>query len=195
MTTVVPLGPSHLGAWGKLFEAAGSACFCHYWHFAGTKNDWLERCAVEPDANRLAQSAAIAEQLPMAQGLIALDSASPASAAYGWMKVSPRDTLPKLRSLSVYRARGLEPDPTVYSVGCVLVHPAHRRSGVARALLSSAGTYARECGALVLEAYPRRASAPLHDEEAWMGPYQMFLAEGFEIAHDEGPYPVLRRTL
>ena len=28
-----------------LFDAAGSPCFCRFWHFTGTNNEWLDRCA------------------------------------------------------------------------------------------------------------------------------------------------------
>ena len=31
----------------KLFEATGSPCYCRFFHFEGTNNEWLARCAHE----------------------------------------------------------------------------------------------------------------------------------------------------
>ncbi len=43
-----------------LFEAAGSGCFCNYWHFEGDKNAWLEQCYLKPEENRAALRARLA---------------------------------------------------------------------------------------------------------------------------------------
>ena len=52
MITARPAKPADATALEALFEATGSSCYCRYFHFEGDKNDWLARCALEPDQNR-----------------------------------------------------------------------------------------------------------------------------------------------
>jgi len=183
---VEPLSPPILAAWRRLFEESGCDCYCRYWHFEGTKNEWLDRCANRPEEN--------ANEEPVPTGLVALEG----DEALGWMKLAPRATVPKLRRLPVYKSRDLGGDDGVLSIGCFLVHPARRGRGVARALLEAAPAYARSVGAVTLEAYPRRSSHRLGDEEAWMGQLELFLAAGFQaVAPPDAKgafdaYPVLR---
>jgi GNAT superfamily N-acetyltransferase len=206
---VEPLSPSNAVAWARLFESSGCTCFCRYWHFTGTRNEWLERIFHEPEKNREEQMAVVLAQAPEAGGLVALDE----DEAIGWMKLVPRGAVPKLTSRGAYRSLALGPDPSVLSIGCFLVHPAHRRSGVARALLLAAEDHARSLpGVRVLEAYPHRVPHALHDEEAMMGPLGLFLSCGYEQALPDGtspalpgrghhkteeaaPYPILRKRL
>lgn len=188
---VVALDAEHLAAYAALFAAAASPCFCRYWHFEGTKNDWLARCAFEPQRNLHEQSALVREGAPLARGLLAMEGDD----AIGWMKLAPRAALPKLRRLSVYRALDLGPDEGVYAIGCFLVHPAHRRRGVARALVAAADPHVLAWGGRAIEAYPRRSSEPMSAEEAWQGAESTLLANGYEVVYADGPYPVLRKLL
>lgn len=181
-------GPQHFDALARLFEAACSSCFCAYWHFEGTKNEWLDRCAHLPGENAAELRTRLADGRA---GVAALEDGR----ALGWMKLVPRRAVPKLRRLPVYRALDLGPEDTTYSVGCFLVDPAARHRGVARAMLEAAPRIAREWGARALEGYPRRSSEPLHDEEAWQGPERLFAELGWSVAHDVAPYPVYRKVL
>ena len=178
-------------AWAALFDAAGSACFCRWWHFEGNKNAWLARSFEEPRRNRDEQLALVASHAPEACGLLALEG----DAAIGWMKLAPRALLPKLRRQGAYRALDLGDDAGVWSVGCLLVHPEHRRRGVARALVEAAPRQARAWNGRAVEAYPHRVAHALHDEEAWMGPERLFVAAGWQPVHDVPPYPVYRLIL
>jgi len=189
---IVALAPPHLAAFAALFEASASSCYCRYWHFAGAKNDWLARTAMEPEANRDEHAEAVRRGDAAARGLLALDADG---AALGWMKLAPRATLPKLRALPVYRALDLGPDDGVYSVGCLLVRPDARRRGVVRALVAASPAFVRAWGGRAVEAYPRRLADVLHDEEAWMGPEHVFTREGFVPAGGEPPYLVYRRPV
>jgi GNAT superfamily N-acetyltransferase len=186
---VEPFGPHHLDGFRALFDASSSSCFCRYWHFTGTKNEWLDRCANRPEENLAEQSDALRGGDTSARGLVAIED----GVVVGWMKVAPREAMPKLTSLPVYKSLPFEEG--TWSIGCLLVHPTARRRGVARALVLAAETHVRAWGGRVLEGHPRRSSAPLYDEEAWQGPERVFIELGFEPAHDVSPYPVYRKVL
>jgi GNAT superfamily N-acetyltransferase len=186
-------GPAHVDALLALFEASASPCFCRYWHFTGTKNEWLERCALRREESATELRAAVEAARPEGQGLVALPTTS--DDVVGWMKLVARDHLPKLRALPVYRSLDLGDGARTFSVGCLLVRPDMRGKGIARALVAAAPTAARRWGAEALEAYPRRSSEPLHPEEVWQGPERVLVEEGFTLAHDSPAYPVYRRRL
>jgi len=185
---VVVAGAEHGDALAELFEASQTPCFCRFWHFEGDKNAWLERCALAPEKNEAEMREALAR--PALHGLIAFDGPR----AVGWMKLAPRATLPKLRARPVYRALDLGPDDGVLAIGCMLVRPDARGTGVARALVAAAIEVARERGARAIEAYPHAAS-PLGPHEVWMGPADLFASLGFRRVAGELPYPVLRRDV
>jgi GNAT superfamily N-acetyltransferase len=184
------LSAARFEAWTRLFDACTCTCYCRYWHFAGDKNAWLERCATEPEASREEMLAALRDP----QGLIATED----ERVLGWMKLVPRASLPKLRAQSVYRALDLGSDDGVYSVGCFLVHPEHRQRGVARALLAAAPDHVRALGGRAIEAYPRRWPEPLRDDEVWLGPLRLFEELGFSEVKDPRAtrqYPVYFRLV
>ena len=196
---VEPLGEANARAWGELFERASSPCFCRWWHFEGTKNDWLAKCATDPASNRTEAEEAIGARSSASRGLVALlDSGR----AVGWMKIAPRASVPKLRALPVYRAIDLGPDEGVWSVGCFLVDPHQRPRNVASALLDAAPANVRALGGIAIEAYPRHAHETerprFHDDEMLMGPESLFTSRGFaRVAEAEttAMYPVYRLTL
>lgn len=183
---------THLEGLHALFAASSSTCFCRYWHFDGTKNDWLDRCAHRPEENREELDEAVSERREDGEGVVAIAGDGQ---VVGWMKLTRRGAVPKLRRLPVYRSLDLGDEETTFAIGCFLVHPAHRRSGVALALIEAGERVARERGASAIEGYPRRSSDPLYDEEAWQGPERAFVARGFEHVAGEGPYPVCRKVL
>lgn len=188
---VAPLDGANAIAWRDLFVRSGSTCFCRWWHFVGTKNEWLARSTEHPELNRDEQLALVAARAPEAGGLVAVEG----ELVVGWMKLVPRALLPKLLKLGPYRALAREPDGGVWSVGCLLVDPSQRRRGVAEALVHASIDHVRSKGGHAVEAYPRRADHPLHDEEAWMGTPHIFASCGFVETSGDGPYPVMRRTL
>lgn len=179
---------AHFEGLRALFLAAHSSCFCRWWHFQGTKNEWLDRCAHRPEENARELEGALAAGDPSAEGLVAIHEGR----VVGWMKLTPRAAVRKLRSLPVYRSLDLGPEEATLSIACILVDPRMRRQGIARALVAAASEHAR---GRAIEAYPRRASEPLHDEEAWQGPERLFQELGFEAVHDVAPYPVYRKVL
>lgn len=187
---VVPVLPEHVPSLQALFEAASSTCYCQYWHFTGTKNEWLDRCAHRPEENAAALEAGITAGAPAARGVVALRD----NEVVGWMKLTARENLPKLRALPVYRNLALGDERVTFSIGCLLIRPDARGRGIARALVSAAPAIARAWGGSAVEGYPRRSTEPLHPEEAWQGPERIFVEAGFDPVHDVGPYPVYRRS-
>src|SRR5262249_28771934 len=61
---VEPLSEATLSGLRALFDACHSTCFCRYWHFSGTKNEWLDRCANRPEENSAELEAAVRAQDP-----------------------------------------------------------------------------------------------------------------------------------
>jgi GNAT superfamily N-acetyltransferase len=183
----------HAAGLVALFEAAGSACYCRFWHFAGSNNAWLERCATAPADNREELTRALADGGDEARGVVALEG----SKLVGWLKVAPAQVMTKAYDRRLYR--GLPcfggDRAGVFLVGCALVHPEHRRRGVATELVAGAVRLAPAWGARALEALPRRPREPVSDEELWTGPLGAFAAAGFVEVSDFEPYPVLRRQL
>jgi GNAT superfamily N-acetyltransferase len=193
---IVPLEPGLAASWAELFEACGSSCFCRYWHFGGSKNEWLARCAHDAARNREEQLACVGEHGPASRGLVAMED----GLAVGWMKLAPRTTLGKLTRLPVYKNLATFDPEGVYVIGCLLVRPDRRRQGVARRLVQGADDQVRAWGGRAIEVYPRHADAPLHDEEAWMGPERLFVECDYEVAAWKAggamaPYPVYRKPL
>lgn len=186
---------AHFDRLSTLFDASSCGCHCRYWHFAGTKNDWLARLAMSPDENKNELSAALEAQDDTARGLVAIASTLENKPIVGWMKLTPRAAVPKLRKLPTYRSLDIGDDANVFSIGCFLVHPDHRKSGVARALVDAAPEIVRAWGGKSIEAYPHVVDRPMYDEEAWMGPAEIFKRAGFENVAGELPYPVMRKNV
>ena len=198
---VEPAGPQHAQGLVALFEAAGSPCYCRFWHFTGTNNAWLERSALAPEESRAELLAALAEGSDEARGIVAIATIGTPEAepprVVGWLKVAPAAIMTKAYDRRLYRKLPcFEGDRSgVLLISCALVHPEHRHRGVASALVGGAVQFATLCGARALEALPRRPKEPVSDEELWTGPMGAFTAHGFEIVNDFEPYPVLRRDL
>jgi len=178
-------------AYSALFEACGCACFCRWWHFQGTANEWLARCVQEPERNRSEQLALVRDGHVEAQGLLAFEGAR----AVGWMKLAPRATLKKLLRQGAYRALDLGPDDATWTIGCLLVHPAHRKTGIARALVNASGDFVRRWGGRAVEAYPRHKGDWTYDEHAWMGTERLFALSGFTRIAGEPAYPVMQKAV
>lgn len=185
--------PADLPGLLALFDAADCRCHCRYWHFEGDKNEWLARCYGEPEQNRAELEGSIRGAHPEGEGVVALS----AGAIVGWAKVARAGVASKAFEQRFYRALPCFGGDRsgVMLLGCTLVHPGHRRRGVATALAKAAIEHARARGAVALEALPRRTSEPVADEELWTGPFAALLRLGFVEVGGEGPYPVLRLPL
>jgi GNAT superfamily N-acetyltransferase len=117
-------------------------------------------------------------------GLLAFEG----DTAVGWCQVTPRHELPYLDGTT--RFGPLDPRP-VWSVSCFHVRRGHRERGVSAALLSAAIRFAREAGALALEAYPSRT-----DPRWYTGLVSTLARAGFrEVGGRSEERPVMRREL
>lgn len=185
-------GPEHGAALSELFARAEVPCYCRYWHFEGTTNAWLDRCAHHADENRAEMRAALDSRSDEMSGIVALEQ----ERAIGWMKVAPANALPKLYSQRLYRGLPCFTGDRdgVYAIGCILVDPARRRSRVAESMLALSVATVRERGGRALEAFPRRAE-DISDAQAWTGPFALYTRAGFRVVHDFAPYPVMRLEL
>jgi GNAT superfamily N-acetyltransferase len=185
--------PDDAGRLLDLFEQADCRCYCRYYHFDGDKNEWLDRCynATEQNARELEQR--VRSGSDEAQGIIATIGAQ----AVGWLKVVPAVAARKAYEQRFYRGLPCFGGDRhgVFLIGCALVHPAHRRLGVARAMVAHAVEIAPSLGARALEAIPRRPREPVTDEELWTVPAGAFRDLGFEEVSATDPYPVLRCTI
>jgi GNAT superfamily N-acetyltransferase len=192
-TSIAAASGAHAGGLVALFEAAGSPCYCRFWHFTGSNNAWLERCATAPAENRAELLAALAAGSDEARGVVAITG----DRLVGWLKVAPAAVVQKAYDRRLYRGLPcfVGDRAGVFLIGCALVHPEHRRRGVATALVAGAIDLAPGWGARALEALPRRPREPVSDDELWTGPMGAFERNGFVEVHAFEPYPVLRREI
>lgn len=195
---VVPAGPEHENGLRALFEAASCPCYCRFWHFEGTNNEWLERCANAPAESARAFLDAIAAGDDEGRGVVALHAAEDgAQTLAGWLKLAPARVMRKAYERRFYKQLPVFQGNRegVFLIGCTLVHPAFRKRGVATALVAGAVRIAPNWGARSLEALPRRPREAVVDEELWTGPMGAFEKNGFIEVGGLEPYPVLRLAL
>ena len=106
----------------------------------------------------------------------------------GWCNAAPRTMLDAFAD---------EPDSDEERLGqitCFVVAKAHRRTGVARALLDAACELLRQQGLSIAEASPSRSASS--DAENHLGPLTLYISAGFEVhREEEDGVVVVRRSL
>jgi GNAT superfamily N-acetyltransferase len=172
-----------------LFGPSGaySGCWCMWWRVPSK-----EFGANGNAGNRSAFEQVVRGGEPV--GLLAYSGGAPV----GWMALAPREAYPRvLRSPALKPKTG--PEPGVWSVTCFFIHRAHRRSGVARALLDAAAAHAKRHGASIVEGYPvdtDQGRAPAA-AELFTGTVNLFARAGFEV-HERprsGRRVIMRRSV
>lgn len=112
----------------------------------------------------------------------------------GWCAVAPREEFVSLR-----RSRVLKPldDQPVWSITCLFVKKAFRRTGISIALLSAAAEFAAKQGATIVEGYPTTPTMEkTPDPFVFMGLPSAFKAAGFkEVARRSATRPIMRLEL
>lgn len=157
----------------KLFGPHGAFgnCWCMYWRLK--RSDFSK---MSGDEKKAAMKTLTAGKL--APGVLAYGDGQP----IGWCSIGPRaDFSPLDRSRTLKRVD----DTPVWSIVCFFIARPYRRQGVMAALLSGAVDYARQNGALVVEAYPidmqshQLEGHKLSGYSGYMGIASIFRAAGF----------------
>lgn len=172
-----PLSPERQADLLGFFEGPAFAdnprwrsCYCQFLYVDHRRVRWPSRSG---DENRAAACARIGAGTM--RGLLAYRDGQ----VVGWCNAAPRTLLDAFAD---------EPDPDAERLGqitCFVVAPAHRRTGVATALLDAACAALRHQGMALAEAAPKPDIAG--DAENHYGPMSMFLAAGFTV-HRQGEH-------
>lgn len=140
-------------------------CWCMYWHFPGTNDDWAKA-----DKAKLREQKCDRIALQGDTGMLLYEDEAPV----GWCQFGPRKHFPKL-------VEKLKPPPgpeDLWCINCLLVAPEKRRQGYARVLLAISMEHLQRMGVKEVEAYP---VAGEHEAgEVWTGPEKLFLDAGFK---------------
>lgn len=198
--TKAPIRPEQLtvvaanqASWADLRAIFGTTdagrCLCQRFKVAG----WIWR-----DTTQEGRAAMLQEQTacgdPDAEatsGLVAYVDGEPA----GWAAVEPRTAYPKLRTLRVpWTGRQEDKDDDgVWVVTCMVVRRGYRGRGLTYLMAKAAVGYARERGALALEAYAMltQPGKVITWGELHVGALQVFEEAGFK----EVGRPTVRRVV
>lgn len=184
--TIRPLVPELREAWLRFFEGpafadnpAWRSCYCQFSYIDHTQVDWKTLTGAD---NR----AAACERIDCGrmQGVLALRGDD----VVGWCNAAPRTLLGAFAD---------EPDPDAERLGqitCFVVAPAHRRTGIARALLEGACDALRAQGLSLVEARPYDNAAT--DAAHYHGPLSLYLSAGFTLWREgEDGERIVRKVL
>jgi len=162
---VVPAGPEE---WSDVETLLGwdqdRGCWCQYWRLSSSAY------AARGPGGPVMRARLDRQPTP---GMLAYVDAE----VVGWCGMGPRTEMERLsRSRTIPRID----DRPVWSIVCFLVRAGYRRQGVAQALLAGAVDFARQHGAVGLEAYPIDAEGRRVDVAfAYVGTTSMFERAGF----------------
>lgn len=180
--TIKPLAPALADDFFKFFDDTAFAdnpdwshCYCCFYHICDP--GWEQRTASQ---NREFAQKAIGSGLM--NGYLAYADGEP----IGWVNAGDRASFKRLKD---------EPLPggqRVFSVVCFVIAHAHRRQGIATALLQAAIDDAKGKYDFI-EAYPLKGeqTAAFH----YHGPLSMYEKAGFEVAGEAEEYWVVRRRV
>jgi GNAT superfamily N-acetyltransferase len=161
---VHPVTSKNWKDFAALFEARGGPhyCWCVVHRFPGHHH-------MSSAERKRRMHGLVSNAVPI--GVLAYDGETPV----GWCSIAPRESYTKLeRSRRMPRETPAE-TPT-WTILCFFVAKPYRGRGVARALLESAVSYAREKGARVVEGYPFDSS---RISSTHRGHSSLFKAAGF----------------
>ena len=158
--TFRPVTMANVGDFETLFGAPGAPkyCWCMTWRATG---DELTDTSSASRHRQMAGRIGNKQQV----GLLAYRDRMPV----GWVSVAPRTSF---RGLG-----GPEDDAPVWSLTCLFVARAQRKTGLSAALIQAAADHAREQGGAVLEAYPVDPDSPSY---RFMGFVPAFERLGFD---------------
>lgn len=106
----------------------------------------------------------------------------------GWVQAWTRDAFAKLATQFAVSS-----DDDAWMIGCVLVLPAYRQTGVAGQALSLIVADLRLRGARSINSFPKRGASDAG--ELWNGPESTYAGLGFAVVRDDAKRPLLRLIL
>jgi ribosomal protein S18 acetylase RimI-like enzyme len=192
---IAPLEPDRWNDLAGLFEEGGDPKWCWCMYFRLRSKDFAIAGAGANRSGLLALTTSADADGSPAPGLIGYRDGR----AVGWVSLGPRSDYERLQ-----RSTTLRPidDRPVWSVVCFVVSRGARGQGLARALLDGAIAYARERGAVALEAYPTPTDGTRHPAASlYRGTLGMFEAAGFKVVGwsapqaNSAPRPIVRLEL
>ena len=188
--TVLPLTADRWPDLETVFAAKGCSvargCWCMAYRQSGAQEPPPAGTS-RSQTNRAALKALV--DAGKSPGLIAYHGKVPV----GWVSLAPRDEFARLRRSPVMKPVDDEP---VWSIICFVVPSEYRGQGVAHALLQAAIAYAREQGAILIEAYPVDKPCRARDNDMWLGSKSMYDRAGFhEVVRRKPERPVVRLKL
>ncbi|UCD01117.1 MAG: GNAT family N-acetyltransferase [Promethearchaeota archaeon] len=153
-------------------------CYCHFYHFAGTNEQFFKRTAEE---NRnTSKELILAGKM---NGLIAYLDNKPV----GWCNINSKVNFAKIP----YEERSTD---KIASLICFIIAPSYRKQGIARQLLRYACSNFKDKGFDLIEAYPRTGEN-LSDAHSYRGPISLYKSEGFTVYKKLKDYYVMRKKL
>lgn len=177
-----PVTPDRWTDMAELFERPGSkgawsrtgACYCMFWRLepaafeVGFRRRSLENATGGPNKSQMAEGVARSD----VPGLLAYRGDRPV----GWVSISPRSKLVRLRRSRDLSSDDDSPDDRTWSISCLYVYRSAWRTGVGAALIEAAVGRAREHGATAVEAYPVKSG----NVDPYTGYDTMFARIGFQ---------------
>ncbi|UCC21103.1 MAG: GNAT family N-acetyltransferase [Promethearchaeota archaeon] len=153
-----------------------ATCYCHFYHFQGTNEQFFRRTAKE---NREASKALILSG--KMNGFIAYFDNKP----IGWCNINSKDNYAKIPYERKNKVK-------IASIICFVVAPAYRKQGIAKQLLNFACSNSIYRGYDLIEAYPRKGEN-LSDAHSYRGPISLYISEGFSIYKEFKDYYVVHK--
>jgi len=146
--------PANEASWNDLAAIFGSTdypsrCRCQRFKVAG----WIWRDSTQQERTAMLQeqTACGDPNAAATSGLVAYVDDDPA----GWVAVGLRTAYPKLRTSRVpWTGRDEDKDDGIWAVTCFVVRKGYRGRGLTYPLARATIDFARERGAMALEAYP-----------------------------------------
>ncbi len=185
-TTFAPLTAGRWESFVDLFgreRGASSGCWCMWWRITASKWNGMTR-----EERRDGFYRCVASGIPT--GVLAYED----DLAVGWCAVGPRETLPRLNRSRV--AAPLDAVENVWAINCFYIRSGFRRSGMMEMLVEAAVDYARDNGAVAVEACPIEPERRLQWGEGFVGIASAFRDAGFsEVLRRSPKRPLMRRDI
>lgn len=179
------LQPVTKDLWNDLEELFGKhgaygGCWCMWWRIKRSEFDKQTGEGNRKALRRIVDSGTV-------PGILAYFNGKPIA----WCSIAPREQFPVLDRSSVLKRFDNNP---VWSIVCFFISKAFRRKGLSRLLIKGAIEYAKNNGAMIIEAYPvDKESSKNTSLDAFTGFAKTFYSLGFEeVIRRSDKRPILR---